>query len=504
VAGPEVDSAANRRIDRWSLPWTLIIAITALAVVMATFSAWWPARSMSRLPVMSALSGRPAPPRPVHRSITVSLLTFAAGIAAIAYGRPRNEHTRPLFLIAGVLLAVAGVVLISPAAIRALAAPARRLPFAVRLALRDLARHQARAAAALAAITLGISICVAVIGVAAASESTHSLGNLTSRQLMVHRNGPLAPGGTTLTAAQAATLDQQAQSIAAALGRNTAVLPLDVAINPDSPANGPGSEGVAVFQMINAHEFNQLATAYVATPEALARLSVDPASISATVDLLTTQTGDLTLLDGTRDDVGAPPPVVQKAELPRNSSAPNTLITTAAIRRHGWVTVRDAWYVTTPAPLTTSQIRAARVTAAQFGLDIEVRNHPDSLAALRTWATTIGIALALAIVSMAIGLIRGESARDTRTMTATGAAPRTRRTITSATAASLALLGVVLGVVGAYTVLIVVYRSSLDRLWPLPLAELASIAIGLPVTATLVGWLLAGREPHGFSRQALD
>jgi putative ABC transport system permease protein len=66
-------------------------------------------------------------------------------------------------LFAGAVAMTLGILLISPLAIRALATPGRRAPVAVRLALRDLARHQARSGAALAAISLALGITAAII-----------------------------------------------------------------------------------------------------------------------------------------------------------------------------------------------------------------------------------------------------------------------------------------------------------------------------------------------------
>jgi putative ABC transport system permease protein len=62
--------------------------------------------------------------------------------------------------------------------------------------------------------------------------------------------------------------------------------------------------------------------------------------------------------------------------------------------------------------------------------------------------------LALAVLAMTVGLIRSETAGDLRTLTATGASSGTRRTLTAATAAALALLGGILGTAGAYLALI--------------------------------------------------
>src|SRR5207244_2345806 len=123
---------------------------------------------------------------------------------------------------------------------------------------------------------------------------------------------------------------------------------------------------------------------------------------------------------------------------------------------------------------------------------------------LRTVVTIVGGLLALAIVAMTIGLIRGEAARDVRTLTATGASGATRRALTASTAGALALLGVGLSTLGAYAVLVAAYHADLGRLAPAPVTYLVLLALGVPIAATAGGWLLAGREPKMFARQALD
>ncbi len=109
------------------------------------------------------------------------------------------------------------------------AAPAARLPFATRLALRDLARYQARAAAALAAITLAIGISVAVVGIAGANVHGADEGNLSSRQLVIRRSGEGTPVDPRIGAAERAKLDADAARVAQAAG-DAKLLPLDVAI----------------------------------------------------------------------------------------------------------------------------------------------------------------------------------------------------------------------------------------------------------------------------------
>ena len=96
---------------------------------------------------------------------------------------------------------------------------------------------------------------------------------------------------------------------------------------------------------------------------------------------------------------------------------------------------------------------------------------------------------------MTVGLIRSESAGDLRTLTATGATSRIRRTLTAATAGGLALLGALLGVAGAYLMLAATYFDKLDYLGRIPVLYLVLMVVGIPLAAAAAGWLLAGREP---------
>jgi putative ABC transport system permease protein len=105
---------------------------------------------------------------------------------------------------------------------------------------------------------------------------------------------------------------------------------------------------------------------------------------------------------------------------------------------------------------------------------------------------------------LTVGTIRSEAAGDLRTLTATGADGGIRRTLTAATAASLAAGGVLLGVVGAYLGLMGAYLHHLDRLGGAPIGNLVAAVVGVPILSYAVGWCVSGREPEAFARQALD
>jgi putative ABC transport system permease protein len=408
-------------------------------------------------------------------------------------------------LIGGLLAVVLGAVFAAPGAIRLAGTVARRMPFAPRLALRDLGRYQSRASAALAAIAFGVGVAVALVAVAQANTDSAAEGNLSDRELLILVGDLRVAPDPDRGAEDVARLDAGAAAVAAALGVDATAVALDVAFSPNTPQDANVREPVGVARPVEERLMEHLGFPYVATPEVLALYDIDPASIDPATELLTSREGNVSLADMTkRPDLNAQPPGVQRVDLPTYNDAPNSLITQAAVDRNGWLPTRAAWIVELDRPLTGDQITAAREAAAAAGLEIETRDKQDGLSALRTYSTLAGIVLAIAIIAMAVGLIRGESARDIRTLTAAGAAARTRRALTSSTAAALAVLGALLGIGFGYLVLVAAYRSDLAELWPLPLRELLILTIGLPIAAGVVGWLLAGAEPKSFSRQSLD
>jgi putative ABC transport system permease protein len=88
---PILEQSAHHLIGLFSLPWLVIVLALALAVVAAFFAASRPARSMARVPVVTALSGRPAPPQRVHRSALPGLVLLVA--AFILFGLSAGSGT---------------------------------------------------------------------------------------------------------------------------------------------------------------------------------------------------------------------------------------------------------------------------------------------------------------------------------------------------------------------------------------------------------------------------
>ena len=518
-----LESAMGHRIDRLSLPWTLLALVVLLAILGATAAAWWPGRAVARLPTLLALSGRPPQPRPARHSAIAAAALITVGIGCLVL----SDRDRVALIIAGIVATILGTLLLGPLAIRILSGAAGHAPIGTRLALRDLARYQARSGAALAAVTLALGIAAAVTVTAAAEEKKDDdrmaaeLPNLSDRQIRVYTGLTSEPELVLLplqTPAQLALSGARVRQIAASLGQ-AAVTPLRKVIRPgERPIvtfeGDRALVAVGLSRQTSPKSWTRGSGVYVATPALLRHLGLDPASVDSSADFLADPAvpiDELVILDiEARRQL--PVTNVQRIDSLEvlgagegdSGRAPSSFVTLDGLRRHGWKQVPNGWLIESSSPLTSEQIATARELAADAGLEIETQRERTSLAAPIAIATAAGALLALAILAMTVGLIRSEAAGDLRTLTATGATGRTRRTLTAATAGALALLGALLGVAGAYVALAATYHDDLGYLGRVPALPLVLIVVGVPLAAAGAGWLLAGREPSAIARAVIE
>ncbi len=486
---------------------------------------------MAAVPVVTALSGRPAPPKAVHRSALPGVIVLAAGLACLASagglngvagGRGGQGHG--LFLLAGLVITITGVCLLSPLAIGVLAAGAgSRLPVAIRIALRDLVRYRARSGAALAATTFAVFLAMGICIVASIrfDNPLNWIGpNLSGSQVTVGAAQSLGPGQMTqLSAAQLATLTTRVNTLAASL--HATAVPLE-------------SAGTLYQVGLPEHGVqNFTGTAYVATPQLLATYGIEASQIAPGTGILTMRPGLAGLPDvemlwdpGMVSDASTPPPypgspggppctlsnhclaspaIQTISSLPSGTSAPNTVTTEYAVSKYHMQTQLFGWLIQAPAPLTAAQLSAVRQFGNANQVQVQTATYNLSLADFADGATALGIVIALSVLAMSAGLIRSETAPDLRTLTAAGASGMTRRTITAATAAALGLLGAILGTAGAVIAGMAWTHSGLTATaGGVPPSDLLILLIGLPLAAAIGGWLLAGREPPAVARQPLE
>jgi putative ABC transport system permease protein len=136
---------------------------------------------------------------------------------------------------------------------------------------------------------------------------------------------------------------------------------------------------------------------------------------------------------------------------------------------------------------------------------VETRVGGPSPGEIAAGATALGIVIAFGVLAASVGLIRSETARDLRTLTAVGASGATRRMITAATAAALGLLGAVLGMAGAVIAGLAAAHGNLSAMFgDVPLSDVLILLAGLPLIAAAGGWLFAGRKPPAVARQPIE
>jgi putative ABC transport system permease protein len=536
---PSLEQSSHHVIGVLALSWPVVVAAMVLAVVAAFFAASRPARAITKVPIVQALSGRPAPPRQIHRSVVPGIVFLVLAFLLLGYSGGTNNGDgsggAPELLF-GIVLLIPGLILLAPFFLSLTARLGRRAPIATRLALRDLARYRARSGSALAAISLGVLVAVIVM-LAAASRYGNVLDyagpNLASNQIALHANIP-PPAGTTVLSPGGKVHVQKPSSSA------TTATPQELATHTKAIATGLGAQLIALETPdagLNATQGGRSWSGqiYVATPQLLRAFGIKASEIDPNADVLSSRPGlsgvsGMTFTFGSNSDnafqnpgSGPPPssqcsaatgclahPAIQEVgALPTGTSAPNTVITEHAMKEFHIQANATDWLVQGTQPFSASQISNAELAASTTQLTVEAKNDQPSSSTVINWATIFGIVIALGVLGMSVGLVRSETASDLRTLAATGASSYTRRTLTAVTAGALGFLGALLGVVGGYIGMIGWLRSNslnggIAALGNVPVADLLLILLGMPAFAAIVGWLFAGREPIAIAHHPMD
>jgi putative ABC transport system permease protein len=518
ISRPTIERTGHHLISPFHLPWIVIGPAMGLAIVATYLAAGRPARTVATVPVHEALSGRPMPPRKVRFSVLPGLAFLVIAFVLLSFASVSGQESPNVaFLLLGLIALFPSVILLAPFCLALAARLGRFLSIGPRLALRDLYRYRARSGSAMAAIS--VAVLVAIVTAAAAALRydqylDYAGPNLALNEVVVHVVPPPHPPPSSQLSELMATLDAKVHAISRALGAKSTLELLQTNATLLHAASGRNWEGAI----------------YVATPQLLRAFQIKPSTIGPKDDILTWRPGiaglsRMQLLLGNGDG-GAPsyqyfpcpqgscvwnPAIQYVPSLPSGTAAPNTVITEHAIRTLHLKTTLAGWFVVTSQPPTATQIRNARAIAAEVSwLDIETKSSVPPGYEVIDLATVFGIVLALAILAMSIGLIRGETAGELRTLTATGATSWTRRTITAATAGALGFFGAVLGTFTAYVGFVAFMRSDTLNggesalITTMPVNNLLEILVAMPIAAAVIAWLLGGREPRTLTRQAME
>jgi putative ABC transport system permease protein len=502
AAAPVVGQRVGHRLARFDVPWWLVAVVAILAIATTTAAAWWPARIVARVPIIEALAGHRPRPQRTERSIATAAALVAIGLAGLVVSgdvtSPRANGIaihNALLVATGTVAIIVGVLLLSPFAIRLAGTHVRSLVLPVRVALRDLSRYQSRSAAALAAISLALGIPLAVTIAAASAKDGADSGNLSSHQLVISTEAITSPVLTERTDTERQAFDRRVHEIAANLS-GAKLTELRKVLDPRIDASQFGADTIRIDRRGVDGDGPPV---FLASDELLGVLGL---TAPPGFELITAETGAIDYAGAVDPTTGnhPPQPVTNAIVIdPTYTSLPSSLLSPDVMTARGWTAITTGWLINTPAPLTTNQIAQVRTATIAAGLRMETRDNQTGLVQLRNSATAVGMALALGILALTVGLLRSEASGDVQTLTATGATSSIRRAITASTAACLATLGVVIATTGAYAGI----TAATNNKPAAPLGNLAAIALGVPLLAGFAGWFASGRQPESLTRHTI-
>jgi putative ABC transport system permease protein len=178
-------------------PGRLLLA-AGLGVLAAVVAALVPAVRAAHLPVTAALAAQQPPARHPRWLSIVGLVLVLVGLGLVVLLVWLAGSQWQLWVVvasvASMVAVLVGFAALSPALVALVGRTARRLPATGRLAVRDLARHPTRSAAAVAAVTAGLAVPM-LLGVQAA-QSAASQRAYVPRELRPDQVLVYAPAAT--------------------------------------------------------------------------------------------------------------------------------------------------------------------------------------------------------------------------------------------------------------------------------------------------------------------
>ena len=501
AARPTLEGIIGWRIPTWSVPWQAVVPLIALAGAAGLAAAWWPARSLSQLPVVDALASRRRPASSgSSRWAVAGVIGFVAGASALSIGV--SQATGALAVV-GLVVAVISLLLITPGMITLAALLAPRLPLAPRLALRTISRNPARSGATLAALIVAIGIPAAVVLTSSAADANLEAGppNLPDNWIAIWPEGArYGDVPTTFTPADyAQDIDTLAASLPDAVA--TPILLVEMPPNPNIQRVGtPMVNTLRVAQIIEITGDGEAtfydSAVWVATPELLEAIGAEAAP-PTDVPLLSTVEGEAFITPVEFDispegQVGPPTDGVEPALLDTTAyrDIARYWMTPSQVTAQGGEAFVAGWLITKPTAFTDQQLDS---TYRQVDLALVVHTQRPNQTSddIRRNTLIIGMTTALAILAIAVTLLRVESRHEDRTLAALGANRRTRKRIAATTTGFFALSAAALALPAGYLALIAI-TSDPGANYPIvfPAWSIACLGLGVPSIGACAAYVL--------------
>ena len=535
VLYPFLDDLVQRRNGPLIIDTAGTLVPVLIGLIAALVAGIVPARTVARVSVLLALSGRRPPEAGARRTLAAGMVAIAAAAAMTVVGATmRNagsDMVSILLLVGGAVLSVLGFGACGPWLLERLGGIAVRLPLAGRIAFRDTARARSRSSPIVTAILAGCAAAIA-LGAWTTSRDQENLAGWAPA---------LYPDEVYIAGAGAVAAGEDLQGRAGIAGG----APVDVLV-PEDPEKDFVSYELADARDSNGKAIN-LAEACIAqgncepdmvirvspgmpsraTPELLALVHVESQAAAIAADLaagravvLTSQDitattlrimlGDQLEMSGEVTTIGEPEHV-ETIDMPvrvivvpvPGGVLPDFFLPDATIARLPLVPMSEAgdygevpYIVQFDHPVTDADLAGVRQVAATYpetsAVTMSAPERPGQ--EFRFVLIALVLVFALSVMGVALALGEAESRPEQRSLLALGADPRLRRRIVASRAAVLALLAGVLSVPAGLLPIWGIFVSRGSAI-AVPTIEIAGAVVVLPVLAVVISWLLSRPIP---------
>ncbi|MEV7724627.1 FtsX-like permease family protein [Streptomyces sp. NPDC087917] len=492
---PVLEEQIGARFAGFTVRPAELLGIALLAVVTGLLAAIVPAVTASRQTVLASLTGRRGVRRANRILPVLGLLAMASGAAVALYGSSSRISTT--VVAGGSALAELGIVALTPTLVGLFGRLGRWLPLAPRLALRDAVRNRGRTAPAVAAVLAAIAGTVAVAtyqnsqDVQARHEYTPKLpaltGLVTAGDNSSHKDTePLRRAvSQTLPVDVRADVDRlvvgnancESFSTEKGCGRAVLITPKEQRCPLSEAEHGPASftpdqarelrqdPRCAEGRFRSSGEFDTV----VADEKLLGVLGVtDPGAVAALKAGKGVALDPRTVIDGkvtvriVTDTAAAEAPGAKLSDPPGQDRTiavhrmptgtqgwgVRLILPPAAAKDAGIATVPFGTYFHLDQGVTTEQRQRFDGEIDRIGAyaNVTIEQGYQGADSLGVLALTLFAGLVtIGAAGIATGLAQADSEADLKTLTAVGAAPRLRRTLSGFQCGVVALMGVVLG-----------------------------------------------------------
>ena len=493
---PWLDQLTNRRTPPIGLSPAWIAVSMGIGLFASLLAALVPAWTASRVPVMTALSGRRPPSSPAHRTLAfgVALIGIAIGLtlggSALRLQDAENPLSIPMLLL-GAVGGTLGFGACSPWLVERLERPARHLPLASRIALRDTARARSRNGPIITAILASFAATVALSAYSASLEARNAATwqpYMLSDQ--IYLQGNVGEAGPEVAKQLGAIAAAPFPGIPAKEGQWLIVTTGSGAARQDF-----GNITIGDAELLKVLHAETETTALQAGSVVL--FTAEPLDARTAKLALTDPQGTITdsivlpatnVVTGLAEGMGNLPQAVISADTARQFGleVPGSESSTRYLIRLGH-------------DVTDADLTKAGEIAGSYPDTFADAALPPKLAGegFRWVMIAASLLLALSVTGVAVALGEAESRPEQRTLLALGAQPGLRRWVAAARAGSIALLAGILAVPAG---LLPVWGLFASRNSPLvlPVPEVLAALIVLPALAIL-GTLLLSRPIPSWS-----